>query len=291
MQAPNADVKPVLHVVDGPEQAPTALQRARGTARLSFKQLGTRTVLDDLFQSGCMKVRLPRRTAKQDPEAVLINTSGGLTDHDALSVACTWQAGTSATITTQACERIYRSRHADARVVTNLTIAAGARASWLPQETILFDGGRLDRHTHVDLQDDAQLTACEAVILGRPAMGERVHSGALTDKWTIKRNGRLVFVDRFGLAGDLTARLARTGIGNGAGAWASIILCGGDLERSRERLLPVLEASSCQAACSYLGEVVLMRVLAPNGYELRKTLAQVLGTARHGSALPGVWSL
>ncbi len=291
MRPANADIKPILHVVDVPDEPPAALQRARGTARLSFKLAGTRSVLDDLYQTGCMKVRLPRRTADQNPEAVLINTSGGLTDNDELDVACTWQAGTSAVITTQACERIYRSRQADARVLTKLGVQAGARANWLPQETILFEGGRLDRHTHVDLEDDAGLVACEAVILGRPAMGERVHSGSLNDKWTIKRNGKLVFADRFGLTGDLTAKLARKGIGNGAEAWATIIMCGGDLECSRSQLVPVLEACGCPAACSNLGEVLLIRMLASNGYELRKALMRALGTARHDRALPGVWSM
>ncbi len=291
MRAANADNKPVLHVVETQNQAPAALQRARGTARLSFKLAGKRTVLDDLYQAGCMKVRLPRRSAQQDPEAVLINTSGGLTDNDELSVACTWDAGTAAVITTQACERIYKSRQADARVVANLSVGAGAKANWLPQETILFEGGRLDRHTHVDLADDAQLVACEAVILGRPAMGERVHSGALNDKWTIRRNGKLVFADRFRLTGDIMEKLARKGIGNGAEAWASIIICGGDLEHSRDQLVPVLETCGCPAGCSNLGEVLLIRVLAPNGYELRKALVRALGTARKVDALPGVWSL
>ena len=45
MRAANADNKPVLHVVEAQDQAPAALQRARGTARLSFKLAGTRTVL------------------------------------------------------------------------------------------------------------------------------------------------------------------------------------------------------------------------------------------------------
>ena len=36
---------------------------------------------------------------------------------------------------------------------------------------------------------------------------------------------------------------------------------------------------------------LLIRVLAPNGYELRKALVRALGTARKVDALPGVWSL
>ncbi len=291
MQAASVKTAPTLEVVEGGKPSPAKLQRARGHARLSFKRLGNRSVLDDLFQSGCMKVRLPRRSGISPPEAVLINTSGGLTDNDALNVECTWQSGTSALVTTQACERVYRSRQDTAHVETRLTVKAGAEATWLPQETILFDGGRLSRHTYVDLEANARLLACEPVILGRPAMGEHVHTGALFDRWTIRQNGKAVFQDRFGLTGDLARKLDRDAIGAGARAWASIIECGGDLEKSRDLLVPVLKDLGCPGGCSHLGEVLLVRVLAANGYELRKALAQIFSVMRGTDVLPGVWSM
>ncbi|MEM6810232.1 MAG: urease accessory protein UreD, partial [Pseudomonadota bacterium] len=53
------------------------LQRARGRARVGFKRRGDQTVLADLHQSGCAKLRLPRRSKDAPGEAVIINTSGG----------------------------------------------------------------------------------------------------------------------------------------------------------------------------------------------------------------------
>ena len=85
-----------------------ALQRARGTGRIALKRRGDTSVLDTLYQQGCAKIRVPK-THGDWLEAVLINTSGGLTGGDHMA----WQVDTAprthAVVTTQACERIYRS--------------------------------------------------------------------------------------------------------------------------------------------------------------------------------------
>ena len=140
-----------------PELVP--VPRSEGALRLGFKQRGTVTVLDDLFQSGCLRARILRTDPSRPTEAVLLNTAGGLTGGDRLSVSIAWKAGTQATVTTQACEKIYRSAQGTARVETILDVGAGATAEWLPQETILFDGAALWRDIRVRLDPDATLPA------------------------------------------------------------------------------------------------------------------------------------
>jgi len=125
--------------------AAPALQRSSGAARVSFKRRASDTCLDELYQQGCSKVRFPR---KQDgsPEAVLLNTAGGLADGDTLNVDIHWREGARATVTSQAAERVYRAAgEGSARVTTRLRVEAQAVACWLPQETIVFDGARLAR--------------------------------------------------------------------------------------------------------------------------------------------------
>ena len=61
-----------------------ALQRARGKGRLVAKPSGGRTRLAELYQEGCAKIRLPE-TFDASMEAVLINSSGGLTGGDVLA--------------------------------------------------------------------------------------------------------------------------------------------------------------------------------------------------------------
>ena len=101
-------------------------------------------------------------------EAVLLNTSGGLTDGDTLSNEISWRAGTRATVTTQAAERIYRAATPDvARVATRIRIEDDCLACWLPQETIVFDGARLARTLEIDMQSSSRLVALESIVFGR----------------------------------------------------------------------------------------------------------------------------
>lgn len=282
---------PTLKAVDAnvaSQPALASLQRAQGAVRLSFKRSGDRTRIDDLFQQGCLKARLPRTGAK-DPAAVLVNTSGGLTDRDQLSIETNWQAETSAVVTTQACERIYKSRAEPARIETRLSIGANASAYWLPQESILFDSGQLARKTSVKLTASSRLLACEAVIFGRPAMGESVRSGLLRDSWRIEREGKLVFADQLSFSGDPVAQLNRASIGAGARAIASVIVCAPDSSGLCDVIRPFLDRPGITAGCSDLGGVVLTRLLAPSGYRLRATLIPLLERLR-GGALPRVWT-
>ena len=288
MPASQTAEKPRLRAVQ--KAARERLQRARGSARISFKPAGHRSVVDELYQSGCLKARLPRNIDHRVAQAVLVNTSGGLTDGDRLNISCCWQKGTSACVTTQACERVYMSRGEDARISTKLVVAGEAEAFWLPQETIIFHGGRLHRSTHVELETDARLLACEAVILGRPAMGEDVRVGHLRDKWTVHRAGKRVFIDSLELDGDIAARLDRAGTGAGARAFASVIVSRPDLEAAKATLTAPLAALPIAAGCSNLGDVLLVRLLAPNGYQLRNALVETLLILGGDHALPKVWS-
>lgn len=176
--------------IDDLQNSVTArMQRAHGQANVSFCSRDGRTCLDRLFQEGCAKLRFPRPLGDDDPQVIIINTAGGLTGGDRFGTEVTLAAGAAACVSTQACERIYRSTGADAVVANRLRLAAGARLAWLPQETIVFDGGRLSRSLDVDLAGDAELVAVEAVLFGRQAMGETLHSGRLHDRWRIRGDG------------------------------------------------------------------------------------------------------
>ncbi len=64
-----------------------------------------RSRLEQLFQEGCAKIRLPD-TFSNEMEAILINSSGGLTGGDELEWRADAGEGTSLVVTTQACEKI-----------------------------------------------------------------------------------------------------------------------------------------------------------------------------------------
>ena len=279
-----------------------ALERSRGEVRLAFARRAGATALADLYQSGCAKARLPRPEPGAACEAVLVNTAGGLTDGDRLTTRVTWGAASTAMVSSQAAERVYRCRAGAARVSATLSAAADALAIWLPQETILFDGGRLRRRTEVDLSPRARMLACESLVFGRHAMGESVRDGAVFDAWRVRCGGRLVFADTLRLDGDIAENLQRPAVAAGAGALASVIYAGqrgdtlvdalrracGNSDRAR--------VASSWVSCNDLNPVVLVRILAADGQALRHSLVAVLCRAIEWIAedsprlrLPRVW--
>lgn len=279
-----------MYVDTSPSDAaagPRRLQRASGSLRMAFRRRGDETALRTLFQEGSAKARLPK-AFQEPPEAVLINTAGGLTGGDRFSTEVELEEGAELVVTTQACERVYRSLGGPAEIAARLTLGAGARLDWLPQETILFDGGRLKRRLDVDLAGDAEFLAVEAVLFGRTAMGETVRSGAFHDRWRIKRGGKLLFADDLRLEGDIAAQLARPIVLAGQVAMATAIHAGAAAETLLE---PVREALGDAGGASAWGGKLLVRIAAPDGLALRSKLIPVLSVLMNGRPLPKVWQL
>ena len=275
-------------MIQGPASLPelTELQRARGVGRISAAADNGRTRLSRLFQEGCAKIRLPRDARARGLEAVLINTAGGVTGGDRLEWRAEVGAGAQLTLTTQACEKVYRARDGEARIEVALSAGEGASLAWLPQETILFDRGALSRRLDVALAADARFLAIEAVVLGRTAMDETVRDGALHDRWRIRREGRLVFADDLRLEGPVAEIAARPPVLAGARAFASLLLVADDAHRLLEPLRAAIGPSG--GASAFEGKL-FARIAAPDGFALRSVLLPAIEALRDGEALPRVW--
>ena len=272
---------------DSPATTPAVMQRASGHSRTVFAERGGVTVLDRLYQEGAAKVRLPRsRGARQ--EAVVINTAGGLTGGDRFAAEVVLRPGARAMMTTQACERIYRSAGGQARMSARIVLGADTRLDWLPQETIMFDGGRLARRFEADLSGNAELVALEAVIFGREAMGETVRTGLFHDHWRISRNGALIFADDLRLEDEIASLLDRPSVLNGNRAMATALLVAPDCERLLDPVRTALGAAG--GASAWKGKLV-MRLAAADGFQLRRALLPALAVLMDGRALPKVWEI
>ena len=263
-------------------------QRARGTGRLATKSSALGTRLDVLYQEGCAKIRLPK-TFDGTMEAVLINTAGGLTGGDRIDWTFDVGAGTHLTTTTQACERVYKAIDSTATVETRITVGAGARADWLPQETILFDRSCLGRRLEVDMAADATFLAVEAILLGRKAMGERMETGLFRDRWRIRRAGKLIHAEEAHLSGDVVALTSERAVLAGARAFATVVFCGRDAEAHLLSLRRLLEGS--EGGVSQWQDKLVARVVAADGFALRKILIPVISHLRNGASVPKVWTL
>lgn len=222
-------------------------------------------------------------------EAVLLNTSGGLTGGDKFDTEIVAGAGSRLTITTQAAERAYRSNDSrPARVRTAIDVHTSARVNWLPQETIVFDGAHVERSLDVSLSADAEFLLVEPMIFGRTAMGETIHDAQITDRITLRRDNRLLFADRISLSGDVQAHLDRPTIANGNRAMAALLYAAPDADRHLAPLRYLLP-DTCGVSLIRDG-LIFARLLAEDGHALRQTLIPALRHLR-GADLPRTWML
>lgn len=260
-------------------------QRAFGRGRLTVRAEGGRTRLDRLYQEGSAKLRLPRARGA-GLEAVMINSAGGMTGGDRFAWAVEVGAGAHAVLTTQACERVYRASADVAKVEVSLALGAGARLDWLPQETILFEGAAIARRIEADLPADASLLLCEAVILGRHAMGEHFTRGLFHDRWRIRREDRLIFADDLKLAGDVPHLVGQPALLDRAGAFATLLLVGPEAEGRIDAARAAI--GDLGGASAFDGKLVA-RIAAPDGLTLRRALIPALIAL--GASPPAVWTL
>ena len=247
-----------------------AQPRAVGEA---FVSIGAGQRLRRLRQSGSLKVLFPRTDATM--QAILVNTAGGITGGDQFRTQAVVESGAALTLSTQAAERAYRAQPGSAgRVSTRISISDGGRVNWLPQETILFQGCALRRRLEVELGTEARATLVEPVIFGRAAMGEALTRCDFQDMIAIRRQGTLAFLDRTQLTGDVAAQLALPAVAKGAGAMALVLHAAPNVAACLEPVRALLPAT---AGASLLSEdLLIVRVLAADGFALRQTLIPLL---------------
>lgn len=274
-----------------PSDQVSILQRARGELRVTLKERNGATELDRLFQSGCLKARLPRGAASGWADVVTLNTSGGIAGGDRLTGAFEIAAEARATIASQAAERFYRVPHGEdpARVRTRVSVGDGATAEWLPQETILFDASAVDRSLDIDLSASSRFVGVEMLVFGRAAMGERVRRGRIRDVLRVRRAGRLVWHDAVCIHGEIDALLRRPAIANGARAVAAVVHVAPDAERRVDAVRAGLEGVPAESGVSGWDGILIVRLLAAGAAPLREAVTAALDVLRDRRPLPRVW--
>jgi urease accessory protein len=239
-----------------------------------------------LHESGSLRVRFPSPEA-QGLSAVFVNTAGGVAGGDRFDISISAGENARLTVTTAAAEKVYRSHGADAQLNIALRADAGAHLAWLPQETILFDRARVTRRIDIDLAETASLLLCEIVVFGRAAMGELMRQGAFSDRWRLRRGGRLVFAENVRLDGDLGAKLARPAVAGGGVAIGTALIVPGD-EALVERVREASVEFGGEVGISSWNGFAMVRFCAQDAARLRADMMTVLNRVSP-SALPRLW--
>ena len=127
----------------------------------------------------------------------------------------------------------------------------------------------------------------EGIIFGRSGMGETVEEGALTDRWRIRRDGRLIYAETVRLDGAIAAKLGEAAVTRGGVAVATVLIVPGD--GATVAAVRSLEAEFVgEVGASAWNGLAAVRLCARDGAALRHDLVHVM-TAVRGS-LPRLWT-
>jgi urease accessory protein len=263
-----------------------AANRARGAVTFDVHQVEGVTRRRHLHESGSLRVRFPSPEA-EGLSAVFVNTAGGVAGGDRFDIDIAAGPGSRLAVTTAAAEKIYRAQGPAAELNIALKAADGAHLAWLPQETILFDRARVNRHIDIDLAESASLLLCEIVVFGRAAMGERMLHGEFVDRWRLRRGGRLVFAETIRLDGEIGDKLNRPAIAKGGAAIGTALIVPGD-EALVERIRGVSESFGGEVGISQWNGFAMARFCAQDAAKLRTDMMAVLGRAS-AVGLPRLW--
>jgi len=271
------------------------LQRADGSGQivLSGSENGAR--IKDVFQRSPLRILFPSTVAGVVEECVLVNTAGGIAGGDRLECGVTALAKASIAVTSQAAEKVYRALDAPAHIATRLKVCEASKLAWLPQETILFNGGRLIRTTEIELSDGAELLALEWLVLGRAAHGEEITGGHIADSWRVKRDGRLIWADSFRATDQTFPHLHRKALLSDCKAFGTLVYFGPHLDARLEFLRDIAPSRGCYCSMTSVSGLIIARFAARTSFAVRLALRGFLQQfggelGGHPFRVPKMWS-
>lgn len=263
-----------------------------GRLALRYARRAARSALVKRTHSGPLYVQ---RTFHPEGDAVchsyLLHPPGGIVGGDTLDVQVTVDAGAHALITTPGATKCYRSAGPQAGLTQQLVVADGAVLEWLPQETLCHAGARVQARTSIALARGASFIGWDILCLGRPAAGERFTAGELDLRVAITRDGRPLLLDRLHVTPD-------TGEGpagwRGAAATGSLYASPSD-ETALAALRTLCAASPVAAGVTQLGELLVLRCLAPDTFAIRALFARAWASLRpallgRAAVVPRIWN-
>ena len=200
-----------------------------GGARIELIREGRKTRLGACYQQ--VPVRLmPPFQYDAEPAALLylINLTAGLMDGDGHRVDLTARAGTQAVVTGQSATRVHPALASYATQQWAVDVEDEACLVVLPGPVIPFRGSRYFQRGRVELAPRGRLIWGEIWLPGRYDRGElseRFQFERIVQDFEVRRNGRLVYRDRFRWDGPWTPEEADWYFG-GTLACASLFVAG-----------------------------------------------------------------
>jgi urease accessory protein len=265
------------------------LQRSHGAARLAFANRDNRNSIVERYASAPVRILTPS-VQGGIPEAVLANTSGGIAGGDTSHFDILVAQNAQALVTGQAAEKIYRSIDMPASIRTVIKIEDGSTLEYLPQESILFDGAKLNRAVNISLGARSCLLLSEMFVLGRWAMNEDFTRGIFLDRWSIDVAGQPIWREGLRVEGGLSSLSSSLGFAN-ARALATIFYAGAN---AAEVLGLARDVIGPMGGATIVRGMLVVRMLGNEAGMLKQQLSEIISIIRAAALgrpaeVPRVW--
>ena len=250
----------------------SVLTRMNGSAFLHYGIRDGSTCLKELDQRIPLRVMFPKGPKGSPPIAAITLVSGGLVGGDRLNIKIHADERTTLTAIGQAAEKVYRSNGPDSRVEISLNVEKDAWLEWLPQETILFDGARLDRCTVANVHSMGRLLAGECLVFGRIASGEVMMNGKIRDSWEVHNaTGHLKWADTLLMNDNIIDILDSPACFGGARAYATALYVGPDAGKFLPAAKNLTDSNEdIRSGVTCRGNVLIARWISDNPLTVRE---------------------
>ena len=216
----------------------------------------------------------------------LLHPPGGMVGGDRLTLSISLGEGAEALVTAPSAGKIYRCLSATATQKQTLNVGTGATLEWLPQEMIIFEGGRAALTTSVNLEGEtSQFIGWDFVCLGRAANELWFETGELSQTLRVKRAGKWLLNERLHFDRPQDFIKANYGLaGNTVVATALFVACPAKLKLLVDELRDLVQthrfAAELLTGVTLVREVLIFRVMGRDARFVRDLLVQAWMLAR-----------
>lgn len=199
--------------------------------------------------------------------AIVVHPPGGIAGGDELILQARTEESACALLTTPGAAKWYRTGGPWAS--QELKFKVDGELEWLPQESIVFDGALARADCEVELAVGASLIGWDLVCLGRTGSGERFSRGSYRSSIRVRREGRLLWLERGRIDGG--GRLLESPAGlAGNSVYGTLFASGPKLNQELLQVMRKEEPESGRGAVTLLPGILLARYLGGSSEAARR---------------------
>lgn len=235
---------------------------------LEFSVAEEKTKLSRKIHDGPLVVQKPLYPEGGDVcHAIVVHPPGGIAGGDELQLEGRIGERACALLTTPGAAKWYRS--AGPWAGQKLRFDVHGTLEWLPQEAIVFDGARAQADCEIDLAAGASLIGWDLVCLGRTGSGERYARGTYRSAFSVRREGRLLWLERGRIDGGGRLMASPAGL-DGKPVFGTLFASSLNLNQALLAELRKIEPESGHGSVTLLPGILLARYLGDSTEAARR---------------------